>query len=256
MIYVETKIITHEVLAEGVMDLLIEWDHDDRVIPGQFMNVYLNDPSRMLPRPISICEVTDDGLRMVYRITGDKTGTAELSGYKPGETIRVTGPVGNGYPMDELSGKKAILMGGGIGIPPMLYLAKKLEGECSVVLGYRDSTTFLRSEFEATGAEVIIASDDGSVGVHGTVIDALDSSGISPSVICACGPMPMLKGIKKYAGDHGIPAFISLEERMACGIGACLGCVTNTTHTDEHSHVKNARVCTDGPVFLAEDVSI
>ena len=256
MIYTETKIISHEKLAEGIMDLLIEWDHETAVIPGQFVNVYLNDPSKMLPRPISICDVTDEGLRMVYRITGEKTGTKELSGYKPGDAIRITGPVGNGYPMDDLSEKKTVLMGGGIGIPPMLYLAKKLHGDCSVVLGYRDSATFLRPEFEEAGADVIIASDDGSVGVHGTVIDALDTSGISPSVICACGPMPMLRGIKNYAKDRGIIAYISLEERMACGIGACLGCVTSTTHTDAHSHVKNARVCTDGPVFLAEDVSI
>ncbi|MCR5099315.1 MAG: dihydroorotate dehydrogenase electron transfer subunit [Lachnospiraceae bacterium] len=238
------------------MSLWIEWDGRASVVPGQFINVYINDPARLLPRPISICDVTDRGLRMVYRITGEATGTAELSGYQAGETIRITGPVGNGYPLDDIMGKKTVLMGGGIGIPPMLYLTKKLVGGCTVILGYRDSNTFLMEEFENAGAKVFVATDDGSVGTHGTVIDALRESGIEPEVLCACGPKPMLAGIKAYSADHGIPAYISLEERMACGVGACLGCVTSTTHTDPHSHVKNARVCVDGPVFLSDRVEL
>ena len=249
------KIIEHKKLTDDIMSLIIQWDAAEEVTPGQFINVYLNNPAKMLPRPISICDVTDRGLRMVYRITGETTGTRELSGYSAGEQLNITGPVGRGY--DVFAIEKAgepVLMGGGIGVPPMLYLNKKLGGKCTVILGYRDSNTFLRDEFEETGARVVIASDDGSVGVHGTVLDALDQSGITPAVICACGPKPMLKGIKDHAASAGIPAYISLEERMACGIGACLGCVTKTTEVDEHSHVENARVCVDGPVFLATEV--
>ncbi len=254
MEYKEVKIISQEKLTADIMSLWIEWGAGAAVVPGQFINVYINDSARLLPRPISICDVTDKGLRMVYRITGEAKGTAALSGYRAGETIRITGPVGTGYPVDDIMGKKTVLMGGGIGIPPMLYLTKKLGGNCTVILGYRDCNTFLKEEFENAGAKVYVASDDGSVGTHGTVIDAFQESGIQPEVLCACGPKPMLKGIKSYAADHGIPAYISLEERMACGVGACLGCVTSTTHTDPHSYVKNARVCVDGPVFLSDRV--
>ena len=255
MEYYKVKIIEHKILTDDIMSLIIEWGGAKDVIPGQFINVYLNNPAKMLPRPISICDVTDAGIRMVYRITGETTGTRELSGYKAGEEINITGPVGRGYDLTAIEkAGEPVLMGGGIGVPPMLYLAKKLGGKCTVILGYRDSNTFLRDEFEKTGANVLIASDDGSVGVHGTVLDALDQSGITPGVICACGPKPMLKGIKDHAASSGIPAYISLEERMACGIGACLGCVTKTAKVDEHSHVENARVCVDGPVFLATEV--
>ncbi len=251
------EIISQEKLTEDIMSLWISWEPDEAVIPGQFINVYLKDPSRMLPRPISICDVTDKGLRMVYRITGAATGTKELSGYKPKEKLRITGPVGRGYPVEELkNSENVVLMGGGIGIPPMLYLAKSLGGRCKAVLGYRDSSTFLKEEFDALGCRVLLSSDDGSVGVHGTVLDAIAADNTDCGVICACGPKPMLRGIKDYASSRDIKAYISLEERMACGVGACLGCVTKTQKTDDHSRVKNARVCVDGPVFLAGEVAL
>jgi dihydroorotate dehydrogenase electron transfer subunit len=149
-------------------------------------------------------------------------------------------------------------MGGGIGIPPMLQLAKELsqngiaKENISVVLGFRDDT-FLLNEFKKI-ATVYISIDTGNVGIKGNVIDATKEYGITGDAIYACGPKPMLRAIKEYAYEKDIPAYISLEERMACGIGACLACVCNTIDKDEHSQVNNARICVDGPVFKADEV--
>ncbi|MBR1743980.1 MAG: dihydroorotate dehydrogenase electron transfer subunit, partial [Lachnospiraceae bacterium] len=150
------------------------------------------------------------------------------------------------------------LIGGGIGIPPMLELAKELAKEdlsVRVVLGYRDSALFLKEEFEPF-AEVFISTEDGSAGTRGNVIDAIRENGLSADEIYACGPIPMLRGVKAFAAEHGISAQISMEERMACGIGACLACVCQSKETDAHSHVKNKRVCKEGPVFDAEEITI
>ena len=165
--------------------------------------------------------------------------------------------------MEEAAGKTAILMGGGIGVPPLLELAKRLTRlpedkrpkDIKIVMGYRNDQTFLADEFRKY-AELYIATDDGSLGTHGTVIDALNEQNIEGDVIYTCGPMPMLRGIKKYAAEHNMKAYLSLEERMACGVGACLGCVVATKEKDAHSHVNNARICTDGPVFDADVVNI
>ncbi len=124
-----------------------------------------------------------------------------------------------------------------------------------MVMGYRDAHTFLSEELSACG-RLIICTDDGSVGLHGTVAEAFRQESLSPDAVFACGPKPMLAAVKAYAAQNGIPCRVSLEERMACGIGACLGCVCETAGIDAHSHVHNARVCTDGPVFWAEEVRI
>ena len=259
MITEKARIISHKELAKGIYALSLECAASKETHPGQFVNVYLKNPAKLLPRPISICDAGNGAIRLVYRVTGDASGTAELSSYQVGDEVRITGPVGRGYPLSELKGAgrgDVVLMGGGIGVPPMLYLAKELLGHCTIVLGYRDSDTFLLEDFKNTKADILLASDDGSVGVHGTVMDAIEEAGVTPGVICACGPKPMLSAVKSFAKRTGAAAYISLEERMACGVGACLGCVTGTTGTDAHSHVKNARVCVDGPVFLADEVEI
>ncbi|WP_343208968.1 dihydroorotate dehydrogenase electron transfer subunit [Anaerolentibacter hominis] len=221
---------------------------------GQFLSLYCNDGSRLLPRPISICEINagEGMLRLVYRIAGK--GTEEFSRLSPGTSIEVMGPLGNGF---TLEGTHPVVIGGGIGIPPMLELAKQLTAKglpVQIVLGYRDRT-FLTEEFEKAGT-VTIATEDGSSGVKGNVIDAVRKKGIVGDIIFACGPTPMLKGIKAYAEEQDIPAQISLEEKMACGIGACLACVCKSKETDSHSHVKNKRICKDGPVFYAKEVEL
>ena len=152
-------------------------------------------------------------------------------------------------------------MGGGIGVPPILELAKQIAEikatvqDIIIVLGYRDEKTFLKEDFEKYG-RVYIATEDGSVGTKGNVMDAIRENGLAADMIFACGPMPMLRAVKSYAGEQKIKAYISLEEHMACGVGACLGCVVKTKEVDHHTHVHNARICTDGPVFDAEEVEI
>lgn len=252
---VTASVISQVCLATGIFDMWIETELAKDAKAGQFICIYTKDGSRLLPRPISICEVNAEhtALRIVYRVVG--AGTAEFSSYTAGTQMEILGTLGNGFPIAEGTGKKVVLFGGGIGIPPMLQTAKEIEGEVHAFLGYRNNDLFLAEEFKAQG-ELHIATEDGSVGTKGNVLDALRESGIKPDVIMACGPMPMLRAIKKYAEEFDIPAYISLEERMACGVGACLGCVAKTKHKDHHSNVNNARICTDGPVFEAKEVEI
>ncbi len=250
-----------EKLAEGICGLWLRPEAPEvaaSAVPGQFVSVYCRDASRLLPRPISLCEIDRERgrLRLVYRIAG--AGTRELSERKAGETIEIMGPLGNGYSLEGLpaDGGHAVLMGGGIGIPPLLALARALPGIRTAVLGYRDGETFLREEFEALGCRVIIATDDGSIGTKGNVIDAARENAVRGDMIYSCGPVPMQRGVKAYAAELGIPAQLSLEERMACGIGACLACVCQSKEKDSHSHVHNKRVCKDGPVFFADEIEL
>ena len=191
-------------------------------VPGQFVSVYSNNASRILPRPISICEINKNSgmIRLVYRVVGE--GTEEFSHLVPGDS--------------------------------MLELAKQWPGEKAVVAGYKDET-FLLDDF-AQYAKVYTATEDGSSGVKGTVIDAIRANQLQADVICACGPTPMLRALKAYAQENGIECWISMEERMACGVGACLACVCQSTEVDGHSHVHNKRICKDGPVFRAEEVEL
>ena len=248
-------VLSQKEIAPQIFDMWIETSLAKEAKPGQFICVYPKDKSTLLPRPISICEVNADktALRIVYRIAGQ--GTAEFSAYKEGESVAVLGTLGNGFPLEEGKGKKVFLMGGGIGIPPMLQLAKELDADKQVVVGYRDNQLFLKEDLEKYG-KVYIATEDGSEGTKGNVMDAIAANALEADVIFACGPMPMLRAIKKFAAEHQIKAYISLEEHMACGVGACLGCVVKTKEVDHHSHVHNARICTDGPVFDAEEVDI
>ncbi|SCY45047.1 dihydroorotate dehydrogenase electron transfer subunit [Lachnospiraceae bacterium XPB1003] len=251
-------ITEHKELAPHIFSLKLKTEMSAEAVPGQFIGIYPKDGARILMRPISICDSDAETgeLRMVYRAAGK--GTAEISGYGAGESLDILGMLGNGYDLEAVKEKKVILLGGGIGIPPMLYSAKRLKEqgtEVTAVLGYADSNTFLKEDFEKY-CTVQIASMEGSVGTKGTVIDAMNENGTEGDVIFACGPMPMLKAVKSYAADHGMQAFISLEERMACGVGACLGCVVKTREVDHHTHVKNTRICVEGPVFNAEDVDI
>ena len=259
LLHEAASVVKQKEIASSIYDMWIETSIAKSAKAGQFINVYPKSERTLLPRPISICEVDKDNnrIRIVYRVVG--AGTKEFSKYVEGDAIRVLGPIGNGFPVEiineNLRDKNIALLGGGIGIPPMLETLKSLKGDVIAVLGYRDCTTFLLDEFKQYG-EAYCASEDGSVGVKGNVLDVIKSEKLKVDVILACGPMPMLRAIKKYAEDNNIEAYISLEERMACGVGACLGCITETENVDHHSYVKNARVCTEGPVFEANKVVI
>lgn len=247
-----TVILENTFLAEDIYSMWLEADDIvKQAVPGQFVSLYCNDGSSLLPRPISICEIDRkrERLRLVYRIVGK--GTREFAGLVEGSTLEMMGPLGNGF---TLEGKKALLIGGGIGIPPMLELAKQLTCEKSIVLGYRD-ITFLNREFNPFG-KVYLSTEDGSAGTKGNVLDAIRENALSADIIFACGPTPMLRGIQSYALEHGIKAQLSLEERMACGIGACLGCVCKTKEVDHHTNVHNKRICKDGPVFYADEIEL
>lgn len=249
---IKAEIVRQDNIATDIFSMVISAGSIAKnAVPGQFVDLYSEDGSRLLPRPISICDADTDArtIRLVYRVAGK--GTKEFSSLQAGDKIDLLGPLGNGF---SLSDKKAILIGGGIGIPPMLSLAKALSCEKSIVLGYRDEE-FLATEFKPYG-DVYMSSESGTIGVKGTVMDAIRECGITGDIIYACGPMPMLKAIQTYALKHDIEAQLSLEEHMACGIGACLACVCKSKDVDDHSKVKNKRVCKDGPVFDAREVEL
>lgn len=251
-------VLSQERIAEDIYSMWIKTDAASEAKPGQFISMYTNDGAKLLPRPISICEIdkSEGSLRVVYRVTGKNTGTEAFSRMKAGDIIPVIGPLGNGFPYEKAEGKRVFLMGGGIGVPPILELAKQMNCEKKqIIMGYRNAETFLRDEFEQNG-EVYISTEDGSVGTKGNVMDAIRENGLAADMIYACGPTPMLRAIKEYAEANGIECYISLEERMACGIGACLACVCQTKEKDHHSNVNNKRICKDGPVFLSTEVEI
>lgn len=224
---------------------------------GQFISLYCHDGAKILPRPISICEINkEEGtLRLVYRVVGG--GTEEFSTYSEGTEIEILGPLGNGFALQPE--KSAMLIAGGIGIPPMVQTARRLKEEgckdINIVVGYRNAETFLVEELSAYG-NVIIATEDGSLGTKGNVMNAIEANGVKADVIYSCGPTPMLRAIKEYAIANDIEAYVSMEEKMACGIGACLACVCKSKDVDHHSHVNNKRVCKDGPVFNVLEVEL
>ena len=253
-------VLSQECLGAGLYDLTIQTKEiAAHAKAGQFVSVYSDDASKLLPRPISLCGIDAEAgtLRLVYRVTGEGTGTEEFSRLKKGDTVKILGPLGNGFTIEP--GKKAFLIGGGIGVPPMLQLAKDIKKAgvvpFQIVMGYRDANTFLMDEFKEQ-AETFVATEDGSVGTKGNVLDAIRANALTADVIYACGPTPMLRALKAYAAEQGMDCYISMEERMACGSGACLACVCNSTSKDEHSNVNNKRICKEGPVFDAKEVEL
>lgn len=219
--------------------------------PGQFVHIRVKGFT--LRRPISICGIDKEAgtLRIVFEIRGE--GTSAIAGLNKGDLIDMLAPLGHGFTVSD-SFKRVILIGGGIGTPPMLPLAKHYGDKATAISGFRSaSAVILQEDFRRTGAQTILCTDDGTLGIHGFVtqpFSELVKSGTIDAVY-ACGPMPMLKGIAEICKENGIFCEISLEERMACGIGACLGCACRTVRNDEEYF---AHVCKDGPVFNAEEV--
>ena len=255
-------VVSQEQIADGIFSMWLCTEAAETAKPGQFISMYTNDGTKLLPRPLSICEIdkVKGQLRVVYRVTGENTGTKQFSEMQAGDTVPVIGPLGNGFPLEKAikedgTPKKAFLMGGGIGVPPILELSKQLNCEKQIIMGYRDEHTFLKEQFEENG-EVYISTEDGSVGTKGNVMNVIAENNLTADIIYACGPTPMLRAIKNYAEENGIECYISLEERMACGIGACLACVCKSKEKDHHTNVNNKRICKEGPVFLSTEVEI
>lgn len=203
-----------------------------KAVPGQFAQILV--PGHTLRRPISICGIDQEAgaLRFVFQVRG--SGTEALSRFKPGDMIDILAPLGKGFPIDKT--KRTLLMGGGIGVPPLLAVAKELGDNAVAVLGFRSKElVILEEDFKAAGAKVLIATDDGSYGYHGLVTELCANEDFD--VLMACGPGPMLRGAKALAESRGAEGWLSLEQRMACGVGACLGCAVTLMDEDRKSVV-------------------
>ena len=228
-------------LAEGVFEMRLGGDFAG-TRSGQFVNITV--PGLYLRRPISVCDASEDELTLIYKVVG--RGTESLSGSKPGGSLDVLTHLGNGYDLSH-AGEKPLLLGGGVGVPPLYMLAKELIGlgkDVTVILGFNTkSEIFYAEEFASLGAKVIVTTVDGSEGVRGFVTDAMKD--IDYSYFFTCGPLPMLKAVYAQSTTDGQ---FSLEERMGCGFGACMGCSIMTKGGAK-------RVCKDGPVFSKTDLS-
>ena len=229
-----------ERLCENVFKSVFAGDTSGITNPGQFVNVKID--GLYLRRPISVCDKEEGALTLVYKVVGK--GTAALSEAKPGAKFDVLTGLGNGYDLS-LSGNAPLLVGGGVGVPPLYYLAKKLIEKGAkpfVALGFnREEEVFFQKEFEALGAKVALATVDGSQGVKGFVTNVLPEN---YSYFYACGPEPMLKALYNATTSEGE---LSFEERMGCGFGACMGCSCKTI-------TGNKRICKDGPVLKKGEI--
>ena len=227
-------------LTESVLKMTLSGDTSEITSPGQFVNIKLD--GFFLRRPISVCDCEDGTLTIVYKVVG--SGTEAMSAMKEGRLDILTG-LGNGYDLS-VSGNKPLLIGGGVGVPPLYMLAKKLieEGkEVSVILGFNTkSEVFYEDEFKALGAKVLVTTVDGSYGIKGFVTNAMD--GIDYTYFYTCGPEPMLKAVYNSSVTEGQ---FSFEERMGCGFGACMGCSCKTI-------TGYKRICKEGPVMRKEEI--
>ncbi len=219
---------------------------------GQFCSIYIGNNKNILPRPISISEIDKDKKTITFRVAIVGEGTNILSSLKVDDEIDILLPIGNGYEIVE-DKKEALLVGGGIGIPPMIELynqLKSLNNNCDikVVLGFRDKNTFLVDKFDGKAE---ICTDDGSVGFNGNVVAYIEEKGYKPDVIYTCGPTPMLRALTEYSKKINCDIQVSMEERMACTIGACLGCVVKLKNSEDFTYKK---ACVDGPVFNGKEV--
>ena len=235
------KIIENTQLTATVYKMKLSGDVSEITSPGQFVNIKID--GLYLRRPISVCDSENGVLTLIYKVVGK--GTEKMSEMEAGTELDILTGLGNGY-NTELSGDKPLLVGGGVGVPPLYMLAKKLIAEgkkVTVILGFNTKDEiFCEDDFKALGADVIVATADGSYGVKGFVTDAL--SGVEYTFFYTCGPEPMLKALYKATATSGQ---FSFEERMGCGFGACMGCSCKTI-------TGYKRICKDGPVLEKEEI--
>ncbi len=241
----QLPLLSNEEIAHGIFDMRLAYRQDDLPVAcGQFAHVYV--PSKTLRRPISVCDASDGELRLVYQVKG--AGTQIMSQMQPGSMVDVLGPLGHGFQIEK--GRRYCLIGGGIGVPPMLLTAKQCEDPL-IITGFRSkSLVILQEDFKALG-ETLLCTDDGSAGQKGFVTDLLRERIGEIDEVCACGPTLMLKAVAAVCREYGKPCQVSLEERMGCGVGACLVCAVKVRKNGEEIM---QHVCKNGPVFQAEEV--
>lgn len=234
------KILSNEPLTKDVYKMVLEGDTKYITAPGQFINIALD--GKYLRRPISVCDYDEDCITIIYKVVGE--GTEQMSAFKIGTVLDVLTGLGNGYDISKST--KPLLIGGGVGVPPMYNLAKTLiaNGQVpTVILGFNTvDEVFYEQEFKALGCDTFVTTADGSYGIKGFVTDALD--GIDFDYFYTCGPLPMFKAIYNAVDKDGQ---FSFEERMGCGFGACMGCSCKTKYG-------NKRICKDGPVLEKEEI--
>ena len=235
------QILSNTALTDSVYKMVLSGDTSHITAAGQFVNIQLE--GMFLRRPISVCDYDDETLTIVYKVVGK--GTEAMCKGVPGQMLDILTGLGNGYDLS-LSGQKPVLLGGGVGVPPMYNLAKKLlaQGkEVTVILGFNtQSEIFYEDEFQALGCKVIVATADGSYGIKGFATTPLND--IDYTYFYTCGPEPMLKAVYKATNTSGQMSF---EERMGCGFGACMGCSCKTL-------TGYKRICKDGPVMQKEEI--
>ncbi len=236
------KVLSNRKVAKNTFEMKLSGDTSDITAPGQFVNIKLD--GFFLRRPISVCDCEDGTLTLVYKVVGE--GTEKMSEMKGGEELDILTGLGNGYDLTKC-GDTPLLVGGGVGLPPMFLLAKelvKMGKKVTVIAGFGSADeVFYKEEFEALGVPFTVTTVDGSLGIKGFVTNALDSA-YDYSSICSCGPEPMLKAL--YSATDA-PAQFSFEERMGCGFGACMGCSCKTV-------TGYKRICKDGPVLCREEI--
>ena len=236
-----TTILSNRPLTEQVWQMVLQADTSPITAPGQFVNLQIE--GLYLRRPISICDWDDETITLVYKVVG--TGTEKMTRMQPGDQLDVLVGLGNGY-NTEKSGATPLLIGGGVGIPPLYGLCRRLLAEGkqpTVILGFNTAAEiFYQEEFQKLGVTVLVTTVDGSAGIRGFVTNAMD--GCDYSYFYTCGPMPMFRAVDQAAKTSGQ---FSFEERMGCGFGACMGCSCKTKYG-------NKRICRDGPVLEKEEI--
>lgn len=258
MIIQDRMIITsHQKIAHNIFEMKLSGKLVGEISsPGQFVHIRVGDSYEMLlRRPISIASINEEKTEITILYRAEGHGTIALSKKREGDEVDVLGPLGNGFPVEETkAGETAILVGGGIGVPPLYELSKQLTAngvKCIHVLGFQsENVVFYEEEFNTLG-ETHIVTVDGTVGTAGFVTTVMEKLGTDFSTYYSCGPMPMLDAVQKMYGDK--KGFLSFEQRMGCGVGACFACVCETTEGNDKAYIK---VCSDGPVFPAGMVSI